>query len=69
MGKKHTVEIVGKVIPFCKYFTCKIPGADMLILEATRANRSQSYSWSARQQHQFSYLVPFIGKEIEKHLK
>ena len=68
MGRQHRVEVVGKLVPFCKYFTCRIPGADILVFEAISGSTPCRFSWVASTKHQFSYLVPFIGKEIEKYL-
>ena len=67
-GKRYEGEIVGKVVPFNKYFTIRIPGADMLILEALPCHEERRFSWVTNSQHEFGYLVPLIGREIEKYI-
>jgi len=61
-------EIIGKTAPFNRYFTCRIPGADMLVIEALPSEVSGKYTWGICHGKELGYLLPFIGMEIEKHL-
>ncbi len=67
-GKIVCAEITGGRLPLNKYFTCRIPGADMIIFEAVQRGNSGEYSWGTCYGKQLGYQVPFIGKEIEKQL-
>lgn len=67
-GKTYKGEVVGKIIPFNKHFTCKIPGEDILIVEAEYNITTGRYSWHVPTEHEFSYLAPAIGREIEKYI-
>jgi hypothetical protein len=67
-GKIVCAEITGSSLPLGKYFTCRIPGADMIIFEAVQKGNSGEYSWGTCYGKQLGYQVPFIGKEIEKQL-
>lgn len=67
-GKCYEGEVVGKVKPFNKYFTIRIPGENMLILEALPCHEEKKYAWAMNCHHEFEYLVPYIGREIEKYL-
>jgi hypothetical protein len=66
-GKGYTAEVIGKAAPFNKYFTCRIPGANILILKAVPGAAPNQYSWTICHGNEFSYLAPFLGKEIEKY--
>ncbi len=65
-GEHHKAEVVGRIHPFNKYFTCRIPGENLLIMEATYNETSRHYHWKACTQHSFAYMATMIGKEIEK---
>ena len=67
-GKIVSAEITGQSQPFNRYFTCRIPGADIVIIEAFESEKSGAYSWEVCYGKQLGYIVPFIGKEIEKQL-
>lgn len=66
-GRHHKAEVVGRIHPFNKYFTCRIPGENMLIMEAIYNERSRGYTWKTKDDHTFAYLTSLIGKEIEKY--
>ena len=67
-GRRYTAEIIGKIIPFNKYFTCIIPGEDLIIMEAVTQPSSTRLSWKVSRDNKFAHLMPMIGSEIEKHL-
>ena len=68
-GKDYSCKVTGRVHPFSKYFTCRIPGANIVVLEAQPKDKSGNISWKVTHGIEFGYLVPFIGKEIEKYIK
>jgi len=65
-GKNYIGEIIGKVAPFNRYFTCRIPGENMIILEAKQGINPGKFNWVSCSGNDFNHLVPYIGKEIEK---